>query len=438
MECNSNPALKVAIIGAGPSGFYAAEALSDLCPTCEIDLIDRLPTPYGLIRSGVAPDHQTTKAIQATFESVAGRNNIRFVGHVHVGRDLSLEELRELYDAVILATGTPYDVPLGLPGEDIPGVYGAARFVGWYNGHPDESELRPDLSGTAAVVIGNGNVAIDVARILSKSRSELSKTDIAAHALEAIAASSINAVHIVGRRGPVEAKFTNAELVELGELPGVAVVTNPGEIPDAILGQMSPKDRRSKSKNLECFHRFADRDDAERRKIHFHFHARPMAIVGDRHVQAVRFERTITHEGAVAGTGEWFDIPCGLVVYAIGYRPDPEMKISAGFEANRIRNENGRVADGIYAVGWLKRGPSGKIGTNRLDSEEVARRLVGEVEAAGKPGYEGLCARLDAAQIRWTSFEYWKALDALEVAAGQNSAPRKKFVRISDMFEALR
>lgn len=428
--------LKIAIVGAGPAGFYAAEALAAACPGCELDLIERLPTPYGLIRSGVAPDHQTTKTIQDTFEKTAQLSNLRFVGNVEIGRDVSLAQLRDAYDAVVLACGAPLDAPLGVPGDDLLGVYGATEFVGWYNGHPDHAELEPRLDGKGAVVIGNGNVAIDIARILSKSVSELANSDIADHAMQRIAASTISDVHIVGRRGPIEAKFTNVELRELGELQDAVAMAEPGQIPDVVDDTLSARDRRVKVKNLECFKDFAKADPVSlSRRIRFQFNARPVEIIGGRSVEAVRFERTRVEEGRVIGTGQVFDIPCSLVVYAIGYRPSPDLGLTVGESGNCLLNDAGKIGHGLYVVGWLKRGPSGKIGTNRVDGEEIAKIIQTEVSAGGKLGFSALEVGLGAKGLRWIDFGDWKAIDAAEIAAAPIAAPRRKFVRVDEMLK---
>jgi ferredoxin--NADP+ reductase len=439
LQQNAASGLKIAIVGAGPAGFYAAEALAAACPDCEITLIERLPTPYGLIRSGVAPDHQTTKSIQNTFERIARLDKVRFVGNVEIGGDVSLDELRRFYDGVVLACGAPLNAPLGIPGDNLPEVYGAAQFVGWYNGHPDYAELHPRLDGGGVVVIGNGNVAIDIARVLSKSPDELANSDIAHHALQRLSVANLSDVHIVGRRGPVEAKFTTAELQELGELQTTVVLADAAELPESVGEELSPRDRRLKNKNLECFKAFAQADPASRaRRLRFQFNARPVQVLGDDRVEAVRFERTRIVGEAVEGTGEIFEIPCRLVVYAIGYRPSPMLGVNLRGTDNRLQSDAGRVAPGLYVVGWLKRGPSGKIGTNRIDGEEIAKKIIAEVDASGRTGFSGLEKLFQERSLRWTDFDDWKAIEAAEVAAALMGAPRRKFVRVDHMLEVCR
>lgn len=424
--------IRIAIVGAGPSGFYAAQALLETAAACEIDMIERLPTPYGLIRSGVAPDHPTTKNIQATFERIAADDRVHLFGNVTIGTDISLPELRQLYDAVILAVGATIDARLDIPGGDLEGVYGAAQFVGWYNGQPDFADLDPKLDDPAAVVIGNGNVAIDIARILCRSISELEATDLADHAIDLLSRSAIRDVHIVGRRGPVESKFTNVELSELGELENAVALAERADIPDAIDGDISPRDRRMKEKNLRSFRAFAQADRASRpRGVRFAFFLKPHEIVGTDRVRAVVFERMRMVDGEIAGTNEFFEIPCGLVVSAIGYRSAS----LAGMPERRgaVPDPSGRIDDGLYAVGWFMRGPSGKIATNRADGEAVAQRLIAETVASTRPGRQGLIKRLERTKTRWIDFSGWQRIDAEEVRTARPLAPRRKLKRIDEM-----
>lgn len=421
--------IRVAIIGAGPSGFYAAQALLDATPACEIDVLERLPTPYGLIRSGVAPDHPTTKNIQATFPKTAADERVRLFGNVTVGKDVALAELRELYDAVILASGAPLDIRVDIPGHDLAGVYGAAEFVGWYNGHPDFADLDPRLDAPGAVIIGNGNVAIDVARILAKSIPELEATDIADHAIASLTMSSVRDVHIVGRRGPVEAKFTNVELSELGEMVNAVALARKEDLPETVEGDVSPRDRRMKEKNLRCFHAFAAADPASRsRRIHFVFNARPVAILGTDRVEAVRFERTTS----AGGSGGTFEVPCGLVVSAIGYRSAPLEGIVPARDDDAVAAD-GRIEHGLDAVGWFKRGPSGKIATNRADGDAVAGVILSEIVPSGRPGRSALVERLGGGAARWVDFESWGRIDAEETRTARTGAPRRKITRIEQM-----
>lgn len=425
---------KFAIVGAGPAGFYTAEALNAQCPGCRIDIIDRLPTPYGLVRSGVAPDHQSTKAIEETFEQIALQPNVRFVGNVEVDRDVSLDELRGFYDAIVLASGSPHDAPLDLPGAHLRGVFGASAFVGWYNAHPDHAALAPDLDHAGAVIIGNGNVAIDVARVLSKPTAVLSASDIAHHALDRLESSRIADTYIVGRRGALDAKFTTAELRELGEIEDVVAVADPGQIPDAVGDDLPARERRIKAKNLECLQAFAKADPASKaRRIHLRFNSKPVEILGRDRVEGIRFERTRLVDGQAVGDGTTYDIPCGLVVSAIGYRAKAIGGLALSASGDRLVNDEGRIDSQVYVVGWLRRGPSGKIGTNRTDGETIAERIAQDIAPAAKPGFNALEPLLLARGVTWTDFAHWKAIEAAEKAAARTGAPRQKFASVDDM-----
>lgn len=428
------PVLKLALVGAGPAGFYTAEAVLAACPRSEVDLIERLPTPFGLIRSGVAPDHQHTKAIHQTFERIARRPQVRYIGNVEVDRDVSIRELTSIYDAVVLTCGVPFDAPLDIPGAKLRGVYGAAEFVGWYNAHPDYAELDPDFETANAVIVGNGNVALDLARILSKPAADLAKSDIAAHALERLRNSMIADVHVVGRRGPLEAKFTTIELQELGEISGVTALARSNQVPESLDGNLPVRERRLKAKNLECFRGFALASPASaRRRIRFEFNAKPLEVLGRDRVRSVRFERTCISQGKVLSTGETFVVPCGIVVSAIGYRARAIGGFCLASSGDHLINADGLVAPGIYVAGWLKRGPSGKIGTNRTDADEVAERIRREVSPSGKLGFHALERILRKRSVRWINFDAWKRIEQAEIAAAAIGAPRLKFASIEDM-----
>ena len=316
--------VRVAIVGSGPSGFYTADALLRSGADVEIDVIDRLPTPFGLIRAGVAPDHQKTKNVSRAYEKTALNDKVTYYGNVDVGADISIEELKKLYEAVVIAIGSPYDRKLGVPGEDKKGVFGSADFVGWYNGHPDFRDLEPDLNTKAIVVIGNGNVAVDCARVLVKTPDEMSITDLATHAAEAIHASPLEDVYMVGRRGPIEAKFTNVELREMGELQNCTPIIDAAQIPEDVPEdmEMSDRDRRLKDRNLATLRGFVDAETAGReRRVHFQFFASPVEVLGGETVEGIRLEKTEVRDGRAVGTGETYDIPCGIVIPAIGRSP---------------------------------------------------------------------------------------------------------------------
>jgi NADPH-dependent glutamate synthase beta subunit-like oxidoreductase len=436
--------IKVAIIGSGPAGFYTAEALMNACDRCQIDIIERLPTPYGLIRGGVAPDHQTTKKVAKKFEKTALKDRVRYYGNVEINRHVGLGELRQIYDAVVLAIGAPGDRVFSIPGADKYGVFGSAAFVGWYNGHPDFRELDPQLDVAAACVVGNGNVAVDCARILSRSPAGLARTDLPVHVRDAIAASPLRDIYLLGRRGPADASFTNVELRELGELSVTQVVIDPADLPtdvDAALAGYEARARRVRERNLVTLSEHAKASPADKpKRLHLKFYLSPIEVLGGDRVEGLRCEKTRVVDGRAVGTGETVDIPCGLIIAAIGYRADPIEGAPYDADKGIIPNVDGRVSNGLYAVGWIKRGPTGVISSNRPDGEIVAQQIREDTGGQGDPGREGrerLEALLRERGQRWVSFDDWRRLEALEVAAAETGAPRRKFLTIGEMLEAL-
>lgn len=430
--------INVAVIGAGPSGFYTVDALLKADKDIRVDIIERLPTPFGLIRGGVAPDHQTTKKVARVYEKTALTDGVGYFGNVEVGRDVTIAELQEMYDAIVLAVGAPRDRKLGIPGEDKTGVFGSADFVGWYNGHPDFTDLAPDLNTNTVVVIGQGNVAVDTARVLVKTAEEMTETDIADHAADAIAASPITDVYMVGRRGPIEAKFTNVELREMGKLEDCQPVIDPAQLPDEVTGDWSDRDLRLKERNLATMKEFPDVDPGGKSKrVHFTFFAKPVEILGGDKVEGIRMEHTRVEDGRSVGTGEFFEIECGLVIPAIGYFSDPFPGVPFDADNGIVVHDEGRVGDGIYAVGWIKRGPTGVIGTNKPDGDIAATQIVEDIADGTKPGREALEALLDERSVRHLRYQDWQTIDAAEVAAAKPGAPRRKFVTIDSMLAAL-
>jgi ferredoxin--NADP+ reductase len=429
----------VAIIGSGPAGYYTAEALQKaLGEAVRIDIVDRMPVPYGLIRFGVAPDHQSIKAVYRRYEKVALSDTVRFVGNVLVGRDVSIPELLGLYDAVILATGAPHDRPLGIPGDDLPGVIGSAAFVGWYNGHPEFAALAPPLDSAAAAVVGNGNVALDVARILSKTPAEFAGSDIVGHAFSALGDSRIRDIHVLGRRGPHQIAMTPKELGELGHLADAAPKVDPADFPpeldDALL---EPGQRKS----VTYLREFAALEGDKAKTIHFDFFAKPLRIEGDGRVERLIVEKTaLDAKGAAVGTGETYEIPCGMVVSCIGYQT-PRIE-GVPYEENRGRfaNSEGVIGDGLYCVGWARRGPTGTIGTNRPDGYEVADKIAAAIGGAGgrKDGRPGLDRLLESRGVDVVTFRDWQRIEAAETARARDGSPREKFVMIEEMLGARR
>ncbi len=427
----------IAVVGSGPAGYYTAEAAQKkFGDAVRVDIIDRLPVPYGLIRFGVAPYHQSIKGVHKRYEAVNLSDNVRFVGNVTVGRDVSIAELNQFYDAVVLATGAPADRRLGIPGDDLPGVIGSAAFVGWYNGHPDFAGLDPDLTGPGAVIVGNGNVALDVARILAKTRDEFLGADIVAHALDALNHSGIRRITLLGRRGPHQIAMTPKELGELGHLGRATPVVDLGDFPpigeDALL---EPGMRKSVT-HLRDF--AAAAGPAKDIAIDFDFFAMPVAVEGKDRAERIIVEKTrLDADLRAIGTGERYVIPCHLVIACIGYQTPPITGVPYEHGRGRFASDEGRILPGLYCVGWARRGPSGTIGTNRPDGyaiiDMIAEDLTG---AADKPGRPALDALLDGRGVDIVTFRDWQKIDAAEIARARAGAPREKFVAIDDMIAA--
>lgn len=427
----------VAVIGSGPAGYYTAEACQKLFgDAVRVDIIDRLPVPYGLIRFGVAPDHQSIKGVSRRYEAVALSENVRFVGNVSVGRDIAIAELRALYDAVVVATGAPVDRALEVPGNDLPGVFGSAAFVGWYNGHPDFADLAPPLAVKDVVIIGMGNVALDVARILAKTGAEFEGSDIAAHALGALASSGVERITLLGRRGPHQIAMTPKELGELGQLARATPRVDPADLPASDADTLLEPGQRKSVAHLRDFARGAG---AKPVTIAFDFFAAPCAIEGAGRAERVVVERTrIDEVGQAVGSGETYVVPAGLVVACIGYRTPPIEGVPYDEQAGRFANEEGRVLPGLYAVGWARRGPTGTIGTNRPDGFAVAELIAADGAGnSGKQGRAGLDAILSARQVDIVTFRDWKKIEAAEKARARAGSPVEKFTTMAEMLAAL-
>lgn len=430
--------LSIAIIGAGPAGYYTAEAAQKHWGNdVRIDIIDRLPTPYGLIRAGVAPDHQSIKAVTKRYEATNLAPNTRLVGNVMVGRDVSVDELLGLYDAVVLSVGAPLDKPIGIPGDDLPGVVGSAAFVGWYNGHPDHAKLAVDLSHHGAAIIGNGNVAIDCARILAKTVDELAGTDIANHALDVLGTSAVRDVHIVGRRGPHQASFTTKEAGELGHLTRAHPVVKPGDLPPLEADAALEPGHRKMVTHLRSFAALERGDKPV--TINFEFFRRPVAVEGQHKAERLIVETTrLDDAGRAVGTGELHAIPCGLVIACIGYRTESIPGVNWSDALGRFPTDAaGRIAPGLYASGWARRGPSGTIGTNRPDGFSVIEAMVADgIAASEKAGPGGLDALLSGRGVLATDFATWQRIEAAEVASARPGAPREKMIDFAAMIGA--
>ena len=429
---------QIAIIGSGPAGYYTAEAaLKKWGEEVRIDVFDRLPVPYGLIRTGVAPDHQSIKAVSARYEKAALSPQVRFVGNVNIGSDVTMAELQRLYHAVVLATGAPNDRALDLPGAGLANVFGSAAFVGWYNGHPQFAALDPDLSGETAVVIGMGNVALDVARILAKTRAEFAGSDIVGHALEALQTSRIRRIVILGRRGPHQIMMTPKELGELLHLHRASPRVETADLPeigeDALL---EPGIRKSVTllRSMAAIPEATRADMAQ--EIEFDFFAAPKALLGDGRVAGIEVERTRLEAGRAVGTGETYTIPCSLVVSCIGYKTSPIAGVPFDEREGRFANHDGCIMPGLYCTGWARRGPSGTIGTNRPDAASVIERIVEDDHGGSRPGGAGFDALAVERGLDVVTFDDWKRIEAAETQAAREGAPREKFVDVAAMIAA--
>jgi ferredoxin/flavodoxin---NADP+ reductase len=456
--------IRIAVIGSGPAGFYTAgHLLKDGPETLEVDMIERLPTPWGLVRSGVAPDHPKIKSVTRIYEKTAAHPRFRFFGNVELGRDVSRAELAEHYHAIVYATGSPADRPLGIPGEELAGSHPATDFVGWYNGHPDYCDHDFDLSATRAVVIGNGNVALDVARMLTLTHDELAVTDIADHALEVLDASNVREIVVVGRRGPAQAAFTNPELLELGELADADVIVDAEELERALAVEDPNMDPTS-VRNVSVLRDYAGRAPTGRSKrVILRFLLSPTELIGDGNgVRTVVMARNALQAGkdgrlGAEPTGETEDIDAGLVMRAIGYRGIALPGVPFDDRSATIPNEGGRVVapdgqpaggpedapsrvlPGEYAVGWIKRGPSGVIGTNKKDAQQTVDALLEDLAASShlepsEPNPEAIETLLAERVPALVTYEGWSEIDRHEQSLGEpHGRPRVKLTRIEQL-----
>ena len=449
MSDTADAKVRIAIVGSGPAGSYAAgHLLRHSAPDLHVDLYERLPTPWGLVRAGVAPDHPKIKSVTKLYERTAEHPRLRLFANVELGRHLSVADLRERYHAIIYAVGTPIDRPLGIPGEELAGSYAATDFVGWYNGHPDFRDHAFDLSGERAIVIGAGNVALDVARMLLLTHDELAVTDIADHALEVLDASGVREVLVVARRGPEQAAFTNPELLELGELSDGDVIVDAAEMALAD-GIVDPAADATARRNVEILRGYCERPPSgRRRRVVLRFLLSPTELRGEGRVESVAFVRNRLEAGAdgsvrARSTDERLETPAASVCRAIGYRGTPLADIPFDEARGLIANEGGRVRRGEYAVGWAKRGPSGVIGTNKKDANDTVDRMLEDL-AAGllldpKPtSDEQLEAFVRERQPALVDYEGWVRLDAHEQGLGEpHGRPRVKLTRLEDLLAAV-
>ena len=448
--------MRIAIIGSGPAGFYAAEALLKRAGAAvDVDMFERLPTPYGLVRGGVAPDHQKIKTVARIFASTAARPTFRFLGNVRLGQDLTVEDLREHYHQIVYATGNEADRRLGIPGEGMVRCTPATVFVGWYNGHPDYREARIDLSVRRVAVVGNGNVAVDAARMLLRTPAELEKTDVAAHALETLRNSQVREVFVLGRRGPAQAAFSPAELKELGQMEGVDPVVAPDEL--ALCADTQPTGNTEKDRNLQLLRSFAAREArAHAKRLHFRFLVSPTEVVADAagavaglRLAKNRLEARPDGTLAARATGEVEVLEVGMVLPAVGYAGERIAGVPYDEKAQVIANEDGRVVDPVsravianeYVVGWARTGPQGLIGEHKRASADVVAHMIADgaaLAARTLPERDAIVSLLRERGVRPVSFSDWKQLDEVEVARGtRRGAPRDKIVDVEAMLAIL-
>jgi ferredoxin/flavodoxin---NADP+ reductase len=430
--------MRVAVVGSGPAGFYAAGALLSADPPVEVDMIERLPTPWGLVRLGVAPDHPKLKSVSRAFERIAEQPGFRFLGNVEFGRDIQHADLVRLYDAVIYAVGAQTDRRLGIPGEDLPGSWAATEFVAWYNGHPDYQDIAFDLSVERAVVIGNGNVALDLARMLALTHDELAPTDATDASIAAIASSPIREIVVVGRRGPAQAAFTTPELQEMGALAGADVIVDASDLEGA-----QPHGTIAE-RNVAVLHELAAREpEGKPRRVVFRFFESPVAILGEDRVEGIELVRNELDEDERAVATDLHEtLPCGLVFRSVGYLGVELPGVPFDMRRGTIPNDGGRVEPGVYCAGWIKRGPSGVIGTNKKDATETVERLL-EDAAAGRlePKPETSAAAVDALLaergIQVVEYDGWMAIDEAERVAGEKAGrPRVKLCTWDALLDA--
>jgi ferredoxin--NADP+ reductase len=450
--------LRAAIVGAGPSGFYAAAALLKENVAVTVDLFDRLIAPHGLVRYGVAPDHQNIKAVAKTYDRTAAEATFRYFGNVEIGKDLSHAELKQHYDVIFYTIGAQSDRRLGVPGEDLPNSLSATEFVAWYNGHPDFKDLEVDLSCEAAIVVGVGNVAMDVARILAKSVEELTDSDIADHALAALAQSNIKDVYIVARRGPAQVKFTNAEIREMGHLKVADAIVLDNELRLDRASSAAIEGDTAMQKNLDYMRAFAEIGATGKpRRVHFRFLLSPVEIIEENgKMVAVKMERnelraSVSGDIKASGTGQFETIPAGMILRSVGYKGAPLEGVPFDRRNGVIPNEVGRVVDldtgrvmtGEYVAGWIKRGPTGVIGTNKPDAIESVNSMFedlqkGKIAPAPEPDPAVILALLQARGVRYVTQDEWKRIDAKEVADGKaRGKPRVKIVEREAMLAVL-
>lgn len=458
MKSANNFTLQVVIVGSGPSGFYVAEALINSSISTEITILERLPCPYGLVRYGVAPDHQKLKSISQTLDAIAEHPSVTFLGNLEVGKDIQISELMELYHVVVFTTGMPRSSLLGINGENLTGVHPSSTIVGWYNGHPDYQTQSFDFGHDTAIIIGHGNVAIDICRVLTKSIDELRKSDIPDSALEVLSENKIKNVHLIGRRGPVQAKFTTKELHELGKLENCNVSINPKflKFGTACQQELDEISNQLARKNHVVFQTYSNNfmgiNDADKKQIAIDFMLKPEAFKGDKKLQSILLEECHLEGTAFKQisvlANRFLEITCGLAFTSVGFKAakfdglfNDSPKETLSNVNSRLVNDHGDIIYGMYAAGWVKRGPNGVIGTNRECAQDTVDRILEDLaifadhSASGRNGLMGI---LKVRNIQFVTFNDWKIIDAIEIEKGQKlGKPREKFTSVNSMLACI-
>ncbi|WP_417594481.1 FAD-dependent oxidoreductase [Oceanospirillum sp.] len=433
--------LQIAIVGSGPAGCFMAELLSRKIDDCQIDIIERLPSLFGLVRAGVAPDHQGTKNVTRQFERTLEKPNIRVLANLTVGKDISYETLKQFYDLIIFATGASRDRTLDIAGEELSGIYGSSHFVGWYNGHPDSHQPPPTLLGPSVAIIGHGNVALDIARLLAKTPEEKVNTDICQSAMEAINQSDIRDIFLIGRGSPEQAKFTPPELAELKDLSNAIPLIESCDIPESPSADLEQREARAKQMNLDLFREFTQNvtpDLSEKTRIHFLFNLSPLSIQGvGGKVSCLNLKQT-----SPGKSEKNLSVPVNTLISAIGYRSDPITGVPFDDSNGRLIHESGLVENGVYVTGWCRRGPTGVIPTNRADALEISKRILNDLDngviPSGKPGRKAMDQFIKDHQLQVLSYADWKIIDNAEQSAAQGEKPREKFISTADMISLVR
>lgn len=446
----------IAIIGSGPSGCYIADILAKKIPDSQVDIFDRLPTPFGLVRAGVAPDHLHTKNITRQFDRILSRENIRFAGNITIGTDISYAELKQHYHIIVIASGASLDKKLNIEGESLNGVYGAGEFSRWYNGHPDSAGLKPHLSNAVAI-IGNGNVALDIARLLIKQKQQLINSDMNQYVLSLLDDSTIKDIYLIGRRSIADASFTSAELAELLSLPNLSAFINQDQVPEQLPEHIKDEQRPNAERNLAILrtlnnstpasnnYSFNDESDNANNitRLHFMSCASPVSISGNNGAASIlHLVKNHPDDTTATPTGDYMSLNVETVISAIGFQSFPIPDVPFDATKGIFLHQQGKIESGVYTTGWCKRGSHGVIPSNRVDAVSISKMIIAEWEhsvlPSPKAGFSGISTLLDKRNIKPVSYNDWKTIDQAEINRAQASKPREKFTDITEMLSLLK